>query len=53
MMVTMVTMIFQTIIRNPRGVSDEMAHQLYTYQQLMLNFLQTRMSTPMREDDQV
>lgn len=41
------------MIRNSRGVSDDMAHQLYTYQQLTLNFLQHRMNMVMREDDQV
>ncbi|XP_046842039.1 engulfment and cell motility protein 1-like [Xenia sp. Carnegie-2017] len=40
------------MIRNSRGVSDDMAHQLYTYQQLTLNFLQHRMNMVMREDDQ-
>ncbi|CAB4038872.1 engulfment and cell motility 1 isoform X3 [Paramuricea clavata] len=46
------SVLLTNIIRNPRGVSDEMAHQLYTYQQLTLNFLQGRMNCQMREEDQ-
>uniref|UniRef100_A0A4W4EL16 ELMO domain-containing protein n=1 Tax=Electrophorus electricus TaxID=8005 RepID=A0A4W4EL16_ELEEL len=46
------SLIFQNVIRGPKPINEEMAHQLYMLQVLTFNLLEDRMMTKMDPQDQ-